>query len=196
MQLDDLARDLQIGDIVFIRVANFLYRRVAEATNSWTSHVGMIHSERNGVWQVAESTVPFSKLTRLDKFIKRTESHKLSVKRLVDQLTADDRKKLQSAAEKRLGKLYHLGFNHDSEKMYCSKFVYEVYKEALGVEIGEIETFKALISKRPDLSQTFWKIWFFGNIPWQRRTLSPGSQYSSDLLTTVYENLSGSPIKG
>jgi hypothetical protein len=189
-QVEQITGDLQIGDIVFIRVANFLYRRVADATNSWTSHVGIIHSKKNGVWQVAESTVPFSTLNSLEKFIKRTENHKVSIKRLHNKLSEDDKLRLQAAANKRLGILYHLGFKHDSEKMYCSKFVYEIYKEALNVEIGEIETFKSLISKQPDLSLTFWKIWFFGKIPWQRRTLSPGSQYESTLLATVYENLS------
>ena len=188
MQTELNEDDLQIGDIVFIRIANFLYRRVADATNSWTSHVGMIHSKKNGEWQVAESTVPFSKINSLGKFIKRTENHKVSIKRLHATLSEEDMLKLQEAANQRLGILYHLGFDHDSTRMYCSKFVYEVYKEVLNVDIGEIETFKTLITKQPDLSLTFWKIWFFGKIPWQRRTLSPGSQYTSELLTTIWEH--------
>lgn len=185
----EITEDLQVGDIVFIRVANFLYRRVAQATGSWTSHVGVIHSQKDGVWKVAESTVPFSRITTLEKFIKRSENGIVSIKRLPAQLTDAEKSRLQKAAEQRLGVLYHLGFDHDSKYMYCSKFVYKVYKQALNLEIGEIENFRSLINKQPDLPLTFWKLWFFGNIPWERNTLSPGSQYKSDLLLTVHDNL-------
>lgn len=62
---------LRAGDIVFIRIANFLYRRVAEATHSWTSHVGFIHHRDGETWIVAESAIPRVRLTPLPRFLAR-----------------------------------------------------------------------------------------------------------------------------
>ena len=41
-RLPELARQVCVGDIVFIRVAALPFRKVAEVTGSWTNHVGVI----------------------------------------------------------------------------------------------------------------------------------------------------------
>ncbi|MCM8529062.1 MAG: YebB family permuted papain-like enzyme [Lentisphaeraceae bacterium] len=177
------------GDIVFISIPNFLFRRVATTTCSWTSHVGVIHSKVDGQWIVAEGAVPLSKKCTLEKFIQRSENSAISIRRLKEDLSSDEVLRIQKAADQRMNKLYHLGFNYNSKRQYCSKFVYEVFNEALGIEVGELETFKELLNKNPQLSKTFWKIWFFGFIPWKRKTVTPASQYESLKLTTVFENI-------
>ncbi len=184
---------LQVGDIVFIRVANFLYRRVAEATLSWTSHVGMVHHRKNGVWMIAESAVPRSRYCSLPRFIRRSQDGMVSIKRLRESPDAAAQTRLAAAAASRMGLWYHLGFKLDSKMQFCSKFVHEVYREALGVDVGTVETFRQLLSKDPSKPLTFWRCWFLGRIPWDRRTVTPGSQYESPLLTTVYENVPIAP---
>src|SRR6266851_9294654 len=99
--------NLQIGDIVFIRIANFLYRRVAEATQSWTSHVGMIVERRDSEWVVAESAVPRSRYCSLSRFLKRSEAGQCSIKRLKTPLDAGAFERLQAGAARRMGKWYH-----------------------------------------------------------------------------------------
>ena len=37
-----LAAHLQVGDLVFIRIPLLPFRKVAEATCSWTNHVGIV----------------------------------------------------------------------------------------------------------------------------------------------------------
>jgi len=179
---------LQTGDIIFIRVANFLYRRVADATASWTSHVGMIHRREGTEWLVAESAVPRSRFCPLSRFIDRSEAGRCAILRLKSPPDALAQRRLQLEAERRMGQWYHLGFNLDSRRQFCSKFVYEVYRDALGVNIGTIESFRELLQRNPTSPLTFWKVWFLGRIPWERRTITPGSQYQSDLLETVCEN--------
>jgi hypothetical protein len=85
-----------------------------------------------------------------------------------------------------MGRWYHLGFNYDSRRMFCSKFVHEVFREALGVEIGTVQTFGELLECKPDQALGFWKLWFFGRIPWTRRTVTPASQLASPLLQAVF----------
>jgi hypothetical protein len=191
MQMPDLSinrANLQIGDIVFIRVANFLYRRVAKATQSWTSHVGMIVEQRGSEWIVAESAVPRSRYCPLSRFLKRSEAGQCSIKRLKTPLDAGALERLQAGAARRMGKWYHLGFKLDSSRQFCSKFIYEVYQEALGVKIGTLESFRQLLGKNPSNPLLFWKVWFCGWIPWERQTITPASQYESELLETVYES--------
>src|SRR5262245_45608231 len=128
-----LSDELQIGDIVFIRVANFLYRRVADATQSWTSHVGLLHRRENDDWIVAESAVPSSRYSTLSRFLARSEGGRCSIKRVIRPLDEMAQRKIQAQADRRMGQLYHLGFDFDSRLQFCSKFVHEVYRDAMGV---------------------------------------------------------------
>src|SRR5690348_8276010 len=133
------AADLQVGDLVFIRIANFLYRRVADATMSWTSHVGMIDHREGDEWIVAESKVPRSRYCPLSRFVGRSEKGRWAALRLRSPLDESAQARLQQEARRRMGKWYHLGFDLDSRHQFCSKFVYEVYRDALGVDIGKVE---------------------------------------------------------
>ena len=180
---------LKAGDLVFISIPNFLYRRVAATTCSWTSHVGMVHSKENGQWMISESSVPFCKMTPINDFLARSEGGIFSVRRLQRELNEEEVLRLQVEATKRMGRLYHLGFKFKSKRQFCSKFVYEVYKEATGIEVGQLETFKDLLSKNPEVSQTFWKFWFFGFIPWKRQTVTPAEQLIDKKFDTILEKL-------
>ncbi len=66
----------------------------------------------------------------------------------------------------RLNKFYHTGFKYESSRQFCSKFVFDIYKEALCIPVGDIETFEELLHSNPDAKLTFWKFWFLGSIPW------------------------------
>ncbi len=179
---------IQEGDIIFISINSPLYRQVAQGTGSWTSHVGFIVKE-NEQWFVMESAVPTVKRCSLLKFLSRTMDSQVSIKRLEQPLKPEDIEKLKDVASKRMGKFYHLGFNFDSERQFCSKFVYLTFKEALGVEIGKVQTFTELLKENPQASVNFWRCWYFGFIPWNRRTITPTSQLVDpqlyDVFTTV-----------
>ena len=176
---------LQSGDIVFISVRSPVYRQIAATCRSWDSHVGIIFREPDGTLLVAESRVPFCSWTTLDQFLARSVNGRFAIRRLHGGLDAAQVARLRAAAERRMGRWYHLGFDFDAPREFCSKFVYGVYREALDLEIGEVETFRELLARNPEAPLGFWRLWFFGRIPWQRRTVTPTSQLRSPRLRTM-----------
>lgn len=178
------------GDFVFTRIDNILYKKVADTSCSWSSHVGLIIDQNDdGSFVVAESKVPRSTYSSFRSFVERSEGGRLEVRRLKGGLKDDQLTKLQQEAALRMGLWYHFRFNYDSKKQFCSKFAYDVYHKALGIEVGKIETFTELLHRNPQTPMGFWKLWFFGRIPMQQRTVTPASQLESTNLETVYSNL-------
>ena len=184
---------LEVGDLVFIKRNNFYYKKVAESINSWTSHVGIIYHKEGENIQVAESCFPLSKVTPFDKYVARSEGGVLCVKRLKESLDFDQKAAIRLATGKRMGKFYNCFYNYDSKLQFCSKFVADIYKEAIGLDLGEIETFKQISESNPNFPIKFWKRVFLGRIPFETRTITPYSIYESDYLETLFDNF---PSKG
>lgn len=180
---------LEEGDILFISIDAFLYKQVAKGTGSWSSHVGFAIKEEDQ-WFVIESKVPVVCKTPLDKFLSRTCNNEVMVRRLKQPLTQTEIEQLKASSTKLANKLsnrlYHLGFDFDSERQFCSKFVHLVFKDALNIELGKAQTLEQLLQENPQASVRFWRCWFLGFIPWQRRTLTPASQITDDQLNTVF----------
>ncbi|MGH1462514.1 MAG: YiiX/YebB-like N1pC/P60 family cysteine hydrolase [Neptuniibacter sp.] len=191
-RLDQLEQELSSvikeGDIIFISIDSFLYKHVARGTGSWTSHVGFIIQE-HGQWFVLESAVPIVSKCPLRKFLARTTNYEVAIKRLNKDLSQDDMSALKRSAHKKMGAFYHTGFNFDSNRQFCSKFVYLTFKEALGVELGKVQTLKELLDENPQANIKFWRCWYFGFIPWTRRTVTPASQLSDSQLFEVFSTV-------
>jgi hypothetical protein len=178
----------QVGDLVFIRIGGPLFSRVAETTESWTSHVGIIVDHANGDWVVAESGIPFVRMTPLRRFLDRSSGQRFSLRRLKTPPSDDEKQAMRRIAEAQLGKLYSLGFDLESQNTFCSKFVRDVVFQATHQQVGEVETFDHLLHRNPDAPLWFWRAWFLGSIPWQRMTVTPASELNSPLLQVVAEN--------
>ncbi len=178
---------LQEGDLIFLDTDRYLFKRVAEATGGWTSHVGTVFREAGG-WVVYESTFPLSRRTPLAAYLRRTTGARLAVMRLEGGLDGAQRERLRAAAARRLGRLYHWGFDLDSRRQFCSKYVHEVFREALGVTLGRVETFDGLMRRNPRRARRFWRLWYLGRIPLGRRTLSPQSLLEDPRLEAVLES--------
>jgi hypothetical protein len=65
--------------------------------------------------------------------------------------------------------------------------VREVLHEATGTLVGEVESFSALLARNPATDVGFWRLWFFGRIPWERRTVTPASLLESPHLRAVFD---------
>ncbi|TQV76732.1 hypothetical protein FLL45_01890 [Aliikangiella marina] len=176
--------DLREGDIIFTSIPNLLYQSVERASNSPTSHVGILFKIGDD-WVVAESRVPISCYTPLIDFVSRSKRGWVSVKRVSKKLTQRDITKLRTECDSMMGKLYHLGFKYRSNRQFCSKFVYDAYKKSLGINVGKLMTLRDLLEENPNISKTFWRFWYLGFIPWNRQTITPGSQYNDPSLATV-----------
>jgi hypothetical protein len=180
------------GDVIFIEIDNALYRRVARASGGWTSHVGVAFKDQKGEWIVSESTIPLSKDTSLHKFVSKSKSGRVAVRRLKGELNQAQVATLRFEARRRLGIGYHLGFKFKSKRQFCSKYVYEVFKSAIDVEIGQFETFQEMFDRASgnpefDDDMAFWRLWYMGFIPWSRVTITPESQYQDQNLETILE---------
>jgi Permuted papain-like amidase enzyme, YaeF/YiiX, C92 family len=184
-----LAPSLRVGDVVFTRIDAKPFREVAQATRSWTNHVGVVVDTAGTEPLVAESKFPFSRTTPLSDFVARSEGGRLAVGRLHAPLSAEQQRAVVRAAEQRLGVFYDTGFNLHSPRQFCSRYVREVLGEATGVQVGEVETFETLFAKNPQANLGFWKLWYFGRIPWSRQTVTPESVRRSAALVAVFDGV-------
>jgi hypothetical protein len=182
-----LATSLAVGDVVFIRVTAKPFREVASATGSWTNHVGIVIDTTGPQPMIAESTFPFSKTTTLSRFVARSEGGRVAVSRLQAGLSAVQQQQVRAAAMARLGILYDTGFNLHSKRQFCSRYVREVMEYATGIAVGEVETFSALLARRPQTDLRFWRVWYFNRIPWQRETVTPASLLASPAMRIVFD---------
>jgi hypothetical protein len=180
------AKTLKIGDLVFIRISVKPFREVAEATGTWTNHVGIVTCIDGKEPVIGESTFPFSRTTSLSKFVAKSEQGIVAVSRLKFDLSSQQIHLVQKAVNQRAGIFYDTGFNLHSKKQFCSRFVAEVIKESTGITLGKVESFKELLNNRPNANLNFWKFWYFGQIPWERETITPASLLNSTELTPVF----------
>jgi hypothetical protein len=183
-----IASSPEIGDIVFTRIGGPIFANVSATTQSWTSHVGIIVDRQDGDWIVAESGIPFVRKTPLRKFLDRSQDRMFSIRRLRIPPTADQKRAMLIFADSQIGKPYSLGFDLESRNTFCSKFVHDDVFVCTQQSIGEVETFNHLLHRNPNAPLWFWKAWFFGRIPWDRRTITPASELESPLLQVVSEN--------
>ena len=183
----ELEVTLRAGDIIFTRIPWPPVRQIADATGTWTNHVGIVVGFKGGRALVAESRLPLSCRTRFSSFVRRSAHGRVAVLRLPRPLSDEEIPRLQQAARRRMGRLYDTGFNLRSRRQFCSRFVREVLQESTGVEVGEVTTFREMLERKPGTDLRLWKAWYFGRIPWQRATVTPESLYASPSLTVVFD---------
>ncbi|MFM1989419.1 MAG: hypothetical protein RJA99_2376 [Pseudomonadota bacterium] len=184
---------LAVGDVIFTSVTARPFREVAAATDSWTNHVGIVLAIDGDEPLIGESTFPFSRTTSLSKFVARSRNGRYAVARLKTDLTSDERQRVVIAAERRTGVLYDTGFDLHSRRQFCSRYVREVLAEATGVDVGEVQTFADLLKQQPGASLGFWKLWYFGRIPWERATVTPASLLRSPALQIIFDSAASVP---
>lgn len=175
----------ETGDIVFTCIGAALFGQISTASRCWSNHVGIIIGHNGEDYLVAESRVPLSTVTTLSLFIQRSAEQRYAVRRLRGGLTVQQKLAIMEQVPGRLNKFYHTGFKYESSRQFCSKFVFDIYKEALSIPIGDVETFEELLNSNPNAKLTFWKLWFLGSIPWERKTVTPASLWQHPNLILV-----------
>lgn len=175
----------EVGDVVFTTIGTHLFGQISEASQCWSNHVGIIIGHDGSDYLVAKSRVPLSTTTTLARYIARSSCQRYAIKRLAGGLDESQKIALIEQVPSRLHKLYHTGFNYNSSRQFCSKFVFDIYKQALSISIGNIESFSDLLSGNPNAKLTFWKFWFLGSIPWERKTVTPASLWHHPNLVLI-----------
>jgi uncharacterized protein YycO len=188
IEMNRLNSTLENGDIIFQTSKSTQSKAIQLATGSKYSHMGIIYLQ--GVnFYVYEAVQPV-KLTKLSEWIDRGENRNYVVKRLKNSsaiLTPGNLSKMKSLGEKFNNKDYDLYFEWSDDKIYCSELVWKIYKEALDIEIGELETLKDFDLTNPIVKQKLQER-YGNNIPLDEIVISPATMYDSDKLKTVLKN--------
>lgn len=185
----ELAHSLQVGDIVFIRIGAYPFRKVAEATGTWTNHVGIVLDVSGAEPVIGESRFPLSGSTTLARFVARSAGGRVAVMRLPMPLKPQQQAAIAAAAAQRAHVFYDTGFDAHSQRQFCSRYVREVLQQGAGVEVGRVQTFAQLLHDAPQAGLGFWRAWYFGRIPWQRETVTPASVLRTPGLKTVFDGV-------
>jgi hypothetical protein len=183
----ELAEQLEVGDVIFIRIPIPPFQMIATTTQSWTNHVGIVTDLSVDEPVIAESRFPLSGSTNLSRFIARSTAGRVAVSRLNTVITESQRARVISAVHRRTGILYDTGFDLHSRRQFCSRFVREVLVEATGIQLGETENFSTLLARNPDADLGFWRLWYFGRIPWRRETVTPASLLRSPNVHIIFD---------
>lgn len=183
-----LAQIIQNGDIIFQASQSGQSKAIQLATSSKYSHMGIIY-EKNGKLFVYEAVQPV-KLTPIKEWINRGENAHYVIKRLKQAdkiLTQENLIKMKRVGEKYKGKDYDIYFEWSDDKIYCSELVWKIYKEATGIEIGDLAKLSDF-DLTNELVQQKMKERYGKNIPMEEKVISPAAMFNSEKLTTVKEN--------
>ena len=170
------------GDLIFHTSRSSQSRALQLAMNSPFSHMGIIFFKNKEPYVFeASKTVRY---TPLQAWIQRGVGGKYRIKRLKNQklLNPSSVRKLMEVAEKYSGKPYDLYFEWSDKRIYCSELVWKIYFNALGIRIGEIQTFKDFDLSHPEV-QVKLKERFGSSIPFSEKVISPDSMFKSVVLT-------------
>ena len=181
-------KDFENGDIIFQTSKSSQSKAIQIATKSKYSHMGIIYQNDNEFY-VFEAVQPV-KLTPLNEWIKRGEKEHYVVKRLKNSkkiLTSEKLSRMKTIGDKFIGKDYDLYFEWSDKRIYCSELVWKIYKEALGLEIGKLETLKDF-DLTNNTVQNKMKERYGENIPLNELVISPAEMYNSDKLKIVFKN--------
>ena len=180
-----LQNNFQSGDIIFQTSKSSQSKAIQLATKSKYSHMGIIFEddEQDFVYEAIQPV----KLTPLRQWIERGEKGHYVIKRLVDAdkiLTPKALAKMKQIGEQFKGKNYDLYFEWSDEKIYCSELVWKIYKEALDIEIGQLEKLSDFDLSNIIVQQIMGER--YGNdIPLEEKVISPAAMFNSNKLRTI-----------
>ena len=172
---------LKDGDILFIVSASGQGKAIQLATKSKYTHVGVVFYEK-GKPMVYHAVQPV-KVSTLDEFLAYRGDGKYEVKRLKDQskLSAEKIAAMKKDAASRVGIDYDIYFAWDDKELYCSEYVWKIYKTNLGIEIGQLRPLKDFDLSHPQVKEIM-KNRYGNKIPYDEKMISPGDMYDSVLL--------------
>jgi len=176
------ATPLRDGDLVFQTSRSSQSLAIQRATHSPWSHMGVVVF-RDGRPYVFEASATV-RYTPLATWAARGEGGRYAVRRLAQPLTTAQVAKLRAAAGKYAGRPYDLYFEWSDDRIYCSELVWKMYRDALGIEIGERQQLREFDLSDPAVKAKMRER--YGNhVPRKEPVISPAAMYDSPLLLTI-----------
>jgi len=174
------------GDLVFQTTKSQLGPALELATGSNLTHVGIVYREADTMF-VLEAAGSVRRIP-LDRWVKNGVEEKIYVKRFKSGkalLTAEVMDKIKRTFEKFEGREYDIQFGWSDDKFYCSELVYKIFKEAAGIELGEIQKYGDFHLDNEIVR--FWvNMYNPDGINVDENVITPVSIYNDSSLVTVY----------
>lgn len=180
-------QNIKNGDIIFHTSTSNQSKAIQLATNSKYSHMGIIYviDKKHFVFEAVQPV----KLTPLQEWINRGKNKQYVIKRLKNAnevLTSSVLINMKKVGEKYKGKPYDIHFEWSDDKLYCSELVWKIYKEAIGIEIGELQQLSEF-DLSSNIVKTKMKERYGNHIPLNEKVISPIAMYNSKKLVTIEE---------
>jgi len=178
---------LKEGDVLFQTSRSAQSRAIQLATHSKWSHMGMLVREDNK-WVVLEAVQPV-KMTPLRDWIRRGQGGRMVAKRLRNggrPLDTATLARMRQVGSRFLGRPYDLAFEWDDRRIYCSELVWKVYKEGVGIELGELQRLNSFDLSHPAVVKKL-RERYGSRIPLDEPVISPQAIFECPLLNTVLE---------
>ncbi len=173
---------LRDGDLIFHRSPSRQSAAIQEATHALYSHCGLIRivDHKTYVWEAVGPV----KITPLQEWINRGINQTYAISRLKNAgeiLTPAVIARMDKALRRFKGKPYDPYFEWSDDRLYCSELIWKVYKEATGLELGELQHLYEMdlrgIAVKTMLQERYGK-----NIPLHQKLISPVMLANSPLL--------------
>jgi hypothetical protein len=170
------------GDVIFHTSRSAQSAAIQRATHSPYSHMGVILF-RDGRPYVFEA-IATVRYTPLASWIARGTGSRYAVKRLKRALTAKEIARLHATADGYEGKPYDLYFEWSDARIYCSELVWKMYRDALGMELGDLQRLREFDLADPAVKAKLRERYGM-RIPLDESVISPAAVFESRLLETV-----------
>lgn len=172
------------GDIIFITSSSGQGKAIQLATKSKYTHVGIILQDGPDM-MVYHAVEPVKKSTFND-FLKYSEDGQYELMRLKDPQALDAKTlaAITDEAKKMLGRHYDLAFAWDDRELYCSEYVWKLYKHNANLEIGQPKPLGSFDLSSPIVKKKLQER-YGNNIPLKENMISPGNMHDSPLLVKV-----------
>jgi uncharacterized protein YycO len=177
----------QNGDIIFHTSKSSQSLAIQKATKSKYSHMGIIFL-KNGKSIVFEAVGPV-KFTPLHDWVARGKGRHYVVKRLANAgevLTQEAINRMLAIGKSFEGKPYDPYFEWSDDRIYCSELVWKIYKRALNIEIGKLQTMAEFDLSDPVVQKEI-RERFGDSVPKDETVISPAAIFASNLLITVHK---------
>lgn len=173
----------QNGDIIFQESLSSQSEALKLATGSPYTHVGILFNW-NGKWVVYEAAQPV-RMTELKRWQWHGKHGHYVVKRLKKPVSPEKMEKLREAAKGWFGTPYDLKFQWSDRRMYCSEYVWKLYKRVLEIELAVPAQFKDFDFSKAVVQKKL-KERYGADFPANEPVVAPVQLFQSKLLKIVY----------
>lgn len=178
--------ELRNGDIVFQSGDSRQCVAVKLATHSPYSHCGIYLTGSDGKAYIYEAVQPVKK-TPVAQWIQQGNGGIYTAVRLnnAQQVINDSTSALLlNEANKYINRDYDIYFGWGDDKIYCSEYVWKIYKNALNIEICPLSQLKDFDLSSKEVKHIMQER-YGSHIPYEEKVVAPSDLYAAPTVTQV-----------